>query len=107
MSLEDENALDDLLAEIDSLYETVSRTKEEVQTLIELHINFKSFEMNKFLKLLAIVSFLGLIPSVVGGLLGMNVADNPWPVTLGQVAFGVAMGMAVALYVFAVKGWLR
>ena len=60
VSLEDENALDDLLAEIDSLYETVSRTKEEVQTLIELHINFKSFEMNKFLKLLAVVSFLGL-----------------------------------------------
>lgn len=107
VSLKDEKALDELLAEIDSLYETVSRTKEEVQTLIELHINFKSFEMNKFLKLLAVVSFLGLIPSVVGGLLGMNVSDNPWPVTLGQVAFGVVMGMAIALYVFAVKGWLR
>jgi Mg2+ and Co2+ transporter CorA len=75
--------------------------------LIELHINFKSFEMNAFLKLLAIVSFLGLIPSVAGGLLGMNVAGNPWPVTLGQVAFGVAMGMATALYVFAVRGWLK
>lgn len=57
--------------------------------------------------LLAIVSFLGLIPSVAGGLLGMNVAGNPWSVTLGQVAFGVAMGRAVALYVFAVKGWLK
>ena len=77
------------------------------ETLIELHVNFKSFEMNAFLKLLAIVSFLGLIPSVAGGLLGMNVAGNPWPVTLGQVAFGVAMGMATALYVFAVKGWLK
>ncbi len=63
--------------------------------------------MNTFLKVLAVVSFLGLIPSVVGGLLGMNVAGNPWPVTLGQVAFGVAMGMATALYVFAVKGWLK
>lgn len=63
--------------------------------------------MNAFLKLLAIVSFLGLIPSVAGGLLGMNVAGNPWPVTLGQVAFGVAMGMATVLYVFAVKGWLK
>src|SRR4051812_45605352 len=29
---------------------------------------------------------------------------NPWPVMLGQVAFGVAMGMGTALYVFAVKG---
>lgn len=27
--------------------------------------------------------------------------------TLGQVSFGVAMGMAIVLYLFAVKGWLR
>ena len=26
---------------------------------------------------------------------------------LGQVAFGIAMGMAISLYVFAIKGWLR
>jgi Mg2+ and Co2+ transporter CorA len=107
IDLKEEKYLDDLLAETDSLHETISETKEEVKSLIELHINLKSFEMNGFLKLLAVVSFLGLIPSVVGGLLGMNVADNPWPVTLGQVAFGVAMGMATALYVFAVKGWLK
>ena len=107
INLKDEKYLDDLLAETESLFETISKGKEEVKTLIELHINFKSFEMNAFLKLLAIVSFLGLIPSVAGGLLGMNVAGNPWPITLGQVAFGVAMGMATILYVFAVKGWLK
>jgi Mg2+ and Co2+ transporter CorA len=107
VDLRDEKYLDELIAETDSLYETVEKNKEELKTLIELHINFKSFEMNSFLKLLAIVSFLGLIPSVAGGLLGMNVAGNPWPVTLGQVAFGVVMAMATALYVFAVKGWLK
>ncbi len=63
--------------------------------------------MPKFMKLLAVVGFLGLIPSVAGGLLGMNVQGNPWPVTIGQVAFGIAMGMAISLYVFAIKGWLR
>jgi Mg2+ and Co2+ transporter CorA len=107
VDLKEEKYLDDLLAETDSLYETVNKSKEEVKNLIELHINLKSFEMNGFLKLLAVVSFLGLIPSVIGGLLGMNVMGNPWPVTLGQVAFAVAMAMATALYVFAVKGWLR
>jgi Mg2+ and Co2+ transporter CorA len=85
VDLKEEKYLDDLLAETESLYETVSKNKEDLQTLIELHINFKSFEMNTFLKLLAVVSFLGLIPSVAGGLLGMNVMGNPWPVTLGQV----------------------
>jgi Mg2+ and Co2+ transporter CorA len=107
VDLKDEKYFDDLLAEMESLHETVNKTKEEITTLIELHINLKSFQMNGFLKLLAVVSFLGLIPTVAGGLLGMNVAGNPWPVTLGQVAFGVAMGMATVLYVFAVKGWLK
>ena len=93
--------------EVDSLFDRLTELKDAVKALIELHMNVTSFEMNKFMKLLAIVGFLGLIPSVVGGLLGMNVVDNPWPVTLGQVAFGIAMGMAVSLYVFAVKGWLR
>jgi Mg2+ and Co2+ transporter CorA len=107
IDLKEAKYLDDLLAETESLYETVNKTKEELKGLIELHINQKSFETNVFLKLLAVVSFLGLIPSVVGGLLGMNVVGNPWPVTLGQVAFSIAMAMAVSLYVFAVKGWLR
>jgi len=99
--------LDNLLGEIREIEKDFSGLKEELKSLMELHMNITSFEMNKFMKLLAIVGFLGLIPSVAGGLLGMNVIGNPWPVTLGQVAFGIAMGMAIALYVFAIKGWLR
>jgi Mg2+ and Co2+ transporter CorA len=96
-----------VLDDVDTLSGRLASLKEEVKSLIELHMNVTSFEMNKFMKLLAIIGFLGLIPSVVGGLLGMNVIDNPWPVTLGQVAFGIAMGMALSLYMFAIKGWLR
>ena len=99
--------LDSLLSSIDALHEKFAELKESLTSLIELHMNVTSFEMNKFMKLLAIVGFLGLIPSVAGGLLGMNVEGNPWSVTLGQVAFGIAMGMAISLYVFAIKGWLR
>ena len=103
----DEPFLDNLLIETESLFDQFVDLKESVRSLMELHMNVTSFEMNKFMKLLAIVGFLGLIPSVAGGLLGMNVDGNPWAVTLGQVAFGIAMGMAVSLYVFAIKGWLR
>ena len=99
--------LDSLLSSVDALHEKFVELKESLTSLIELHMNVTSFEMNKFMKLLAIVGFLGLIPSVAGGLLGMNVEGNPWSVTLGQVAFGIAMGMAISLYVFAIKGWLR
>lgn len=65
-------------------------------------MNITSYGINKFMKLLAVVGFLGLIPSVAGGLLGMNAAGNPWSVTLGQVASGIAMGMSISLYVLHV-----
>jgi Mg2+ and Co2+ transporter CorA len=68
--------LDSLLADVDSLGDQFNDLKESVRSLVDLHMNFTSFEMNKFMKLLAIVGFLGLIPSVAGGLLGMNVSGN-------------------------------
>jgi hypothetical protein len=37
----------------------------------------------------------------------MNVAGNPWPVTLTQVAFGTFVVMLGVLYAFMAKGWLR
>ncbi|MBI5367311.1 MAG: ion transporter [Planctomycetes bacterium] len=96
-----------LFAKVEESHRSFGELKDELTDLMELHINLTSFQMNKFLKLLAVVSFLGLFPSVIGGLLGMNVDGNPWPVTLGQVAFFILMGMATSLYAFAVKGWLK
>jgi Mg2+ and Co2+ transporter CorA len=91
----------------DYLYETVNNVREGVLSLIELHLNVVSFEMNRVMRVLAVVSVLGLIPAVVGGLFGMNLSDNPWPFTLPQVTFAVGTGMVTCLYFFVVKGWLR
>jgi Mg2+ and Co2+ transporter CorA len=89
------------------LYDTIANTRDEVLSVIELHLNVVSFDMNRVMRVLAVVSVLGLIPAVVGGLFGMNLVDNPWPFTLSQVAFGVCFGMVLCLYFFFVKGWLR
>ncbi len=99
--------LGELSEKADYLYETVNNTREGVLSLIELHLNVVSFEMNRVMRVLAVVSVLGLIPAVVGGLFGMNLADNPWPFTLPQVTFAVGMTMITCLYLFVVKGWLR
>ena len=99
--------LSDLSQAADYLYETVNNIREGVLSLIELHLNVVSFEMNRVMRVLAVVSVLGLIPAVVGGLFGMNLADNPWPFTLPQVTFAVGTGMVTCLYFFVVKGWLR
>lgn len=99
--------LRNLLETAEYLYETVNNIREGVLSLIELHLNVVSFEMNRVMRVLAVVSVLGLIPAVVGGLFGMNLAGNPWPFTLPQVTFMVCMGMITCLYFFVVKGWLR
>ena len=99
--------LRDLAETGDYLYETVNNVREGVLSLIELHLNIVSFEMNRVMRVLAVVSVLGLIPAVVGGLFGMNLADNPWPFTLPQVTFVVCFAMVSSLYFFVVKGWLR
>jgi len=73
----------------------------------QIGLNDKSFLARTFERLLAVLTALALIPATVGGLLGMNVIDAPWPGTLAQVAFGVTAGMALSLYIFILKGWLR
>ncbi len=96
-----------LADEADYLYETVDNVREGLLSVIDLHLNVVSFEMNKVMRLLAVASVLGLVPAVIGGMFGMNLDGNPWPLTLPQVSFGVGMAMLLALYVFLAKGWLR
>ena len=96
-----------LAEEADYLYETVDNTRESVLSLIDLHINVAAHDTNRFMRLVAIVSTLGLIPAITGGLMGMNLVDSPWPVTLGQVAFATLILILGILYAFLAKGWLR
>ena len=63
--------------------------------------------MTKFMRLLAVVNVLALIPAVVGGLLGMNILGAPWSLTLPQVGFFTLLVNLFCLYYFAVRGWLR
>jgi Mg2+ and Co2+ transporter CorA len=96
-----------LAEQADYLYETVDGILDALLSLIDLHINIAAHDMNRFMRLLAIVSALALIPAITGGLLGMNLGDSPWPMTLGQVAFCTLILMLGVLYAFQAKGWIR
>ena len=85
----------------------MEKTQEALLTLLDTHLNMASYDVNRFMRLLAVVSSLAIIPTIVGGLLGMNILGNPWPVTLAQVAFGTFVLMLGVLYAFMAKGWLR
>jgi hypothetical protein len=91
----------------DYLYETADNLREGLVSLIELHLNTVSYEMNRFMRLLAVVSVCGLVPATVGGLLGMNILGNPWPFTLGEVTFFVTLVVLGILYVFLTHGNLK
>jgi Mg2+ and Co2+ transporter CorA len=104
----EDRALFRLLAEdTNDLYDAIEDLRDSLQALVDLRLNVSSFQMNQVMRLLALLTALALIPATVGGLLGMNLAEAPWPGTLAQIAFGVAAGMALSLYIFVVKGWLR
>jgi Mg2+ and Co2+ transporter CorA len=96
-----------LMRHIEFLYTTVENLRHGIISLIELHMNNASFEMTKFMRLLAVVNVLALIPAVVGGLLGMNILGAPWALTLPQVGFFTLLANIFCLYYFAIKGWLR
>lgn len=95
-----------LADDADYRYETADNAREALISLIELHLNVVSFEMNKVMRILAIMTTLALLPSVIGGLFGMNLDGIPKVLFL-HVVYGVAVGMALCVYVFAIKGWLR
>jgi Mg2+ and Co2+ transporter CorA len=99
--------LRELAGEAEYLHETVEDLRDAVMSIIDLHIDVAAHDMNRFMRVLAIVSVLALIPAIAGGLLGMNLADSPWAMTLGEVAFLTFVLMAGILYAFMAKGWLR
>ena len=96
-----------LADDANDLYDDIDDLRESLQGLVDLRLNVSSFQMNRVMRLLALLTALALLPATVGGLLGMNITDAPWPGTLAQIAFGVGVGMTLSLYVFAIKGWLR
>jgi Mg2+ and Co2+ transporter CorA len=103
---DEEDAFRVMSDEADYLYETADNLREGLLSLIELHMNTVSFQTNRFMKLLAVVSTLGVVPATVAGLLGMNVLGAPWPITLPQVAFFVVLVVLAVLHVLLVSGCL-
>ncbi len=107
--LKEENlSLFDILYE-DSVYlfETSENVRDNLISLIELHINTASFGLNRVMRILAVLTSLALIPSIVSGLLGENLIDAPYSITILEIFFLVLSLMLLAAYAFYRHGWLR
>jgi Mg2+ and Co2+ transporter CorA len=80
---------------------------DNIRSTIDLYINQTSFETNKILKILAVITSMSVIPSAVGGLLGMNLLDVPYAAYLWEVVLMLVISMSFVTYVFIKLGWLK
>jgi len=93
--------------EADYLYETADNINDSLSSLRDLHINTVSYEMTRVMRILAVLTCLALIPSTIGGLLGENLVDAPFPLSIWDVSLVTGSLMLIALYSFYKMGWLR
>ena len=87
--------------------EAFSQSHDAASSTIDLRINLASFQMNRFMGLLAVATAVGIIPATLSGFLGMNIQGTNFPVTLGNVAFWAVMLVVLVLYFLKTRGWLR
>jgi len=101
-----ERLFDILMDEATYLHETAQDARENLLSLIDLYINTTSYEMNKVMRVIAVITCLGIIPAV-GGLLGSNLIGNPWGIHLWEV-FAVVGAIMIGMgWVFYRLGWLK
>jgi len=98
---------DYLYAESGYLYESTQNIKESLISLIELHTNTGSYDMNKVMKVIAVITCLAIIPSIIGGLLGVNLTEGNFPIKLTEIFFIVFSLMILGSYAFYKMGWLK
>jgi len=99
---------------LDSVYdravgteETTETSLETIRDLISLHLDTLSHDMNRAMRLIAAMTAIVAIPSVINSLLGMNLVGIPWPWELWQVAIvSISVAVLLATYFYR-KGWLR
>jgi Mg2+ and Co2+ transporter CorA len=101
-----ERLFDVLMDEATYLHETAQDARDNLLSLIDLYINTTSYEMNKVMRVIAVITVMGIIPAMMG-LLGSNIIGNPWGVHLWEVVIGVAFVMTGMAWVFYRLGWLK
>ncbi len=89
------------------LSETSDTIRDNLISLIDLRINTVSVGLNRVMRILAVITSLGLIPSIISGLFGENLIDSPYQVRLSEVFFLELFIMSLTAYAFYRRGWLR
>ncbi|WP_041247327.1 magnesium transporter CorA family protein [Komagataeibacter medellinensis] len=95
--------------DIRSLNDFVSQTANKVQFLLDATLGFISIEQNNGMKILTVVSFIGVAPTLVAGIYGMNFHDIPelnWKYGYWYSLALMAATVVLPLLWFWRRGWL-
>ncbi|AZV39169.1 magnesium transporter [Komagataeibacter xylinus] len=95
--------------DIRSLNDFVSQTANKVQFLLDATLGFISIEQNNGMKILTVVSFIGVAPTLVAGIYGMNFHDIPelnWKYGYWYSLILMAATVVLPLLWFWRRGWL-
>ena len=77
-----------------------------VTDLINMHMDTLSYDMNRAMRLIASLTVIVGIPSLIGSILGANTVDLPFSLLLWQVVFISVIAAGLLALLFYMKGWL-
>ncbi|AQS87998.1 magnesium/cobalt transporter CorA [Neoasaia chiangmaiensis NBRC 101099] len=94
--------------DIASLNDFVAQNMNKVQFLLDATLGFISIEQNDGMKLLTVVSFVGIAPTLIAGIYGMNFKNIPeldWHYGYYYCLGLMALSVIVPLGFFWRRGW--
>lgn len=102
--------LDAVSKDVASLSDYESRLSDKIQLLLDAVLGFISIEQNDLFKILTIVSVVGVPPTLLAGIWGMNFKHMPelewmWGYPLAWLAI-IASGLLPLVW-FKLRGWLE
>jgi len=95
--------------DITSLNDYVAQSNNQVQFLLDATLGFISIEQNNGIRLLTVVSFIGVPPTLIASIYGMNFKNIPelnWTYGYFYALGMMVLTIAGPLFVFWRKGWL-
>lgn len=95
--------------DINSLNDYVGQTNNQIQFLLDATLGFISIEQNNGIRLLTVVSFIGVPPTLIASIYGMNFKNIPelnWTYGYFYALGMMVLTIAAPLFVFWKKGWL-
>lgn len=95
--------------DVNSLNEFTTHLTDKVQFLLDATLGLISIAQNSLIKVLTVVSIVGIPPTLIAGIYGMNFKDIPELSWHFGYAYAWAVMVATAilpLILFRIKGWL-